>query len=156
VFTETKRFGKIEYKKSDTISMVRSILGFDSYISFLIISPEEHEPFKWLQSLEEPSLAFLMIDPLVAEPDFVVEIYPNDLAVIGASDINDISVFVFVSIPEGRPELMTANFQAPMIVNKENMNAAQLVLGDSKYGSDHSIFNELENRSTGTSVTEHE
>lgn len=156
MLTDTTRFGKIEYKKSETIKMVRGILGFDSYNSFLIVSPEEHKPFKWLQSLEEPSLAFLMIDPLVVEPDYVVEIYPNDLAVTGVSDINNISVFVFVSIPDGRPEMMTANLQAPIIIDKESMNAAQLVLGEGEYGTHRLIFEEREQRSTEPTVTEQE
>ena len=143
---ETTRFGRIEYGKSEIVTMIRGILGFDAFKYFIIVSLKGQEPFKWLQSLEDPNLAFLMIDPLYFMPNYLVDIHPNDLAILDAVNINNIIVFVFVSIPKGQPGMMSANLQAPVVINKENMKAAQMVLGDDTYNTEHSIFSELEQR----------
>ncbi len=127
MIAETSRFGKIEHGKSEIITMVRGILGFDSYLRFIIVKLKGQEPFKWLQSLEDPDLAFLIIDPLFFKPDYLVEIHPADLAVLKARNVNNIAVFVLVSIPKGQPSSMSANLQAPLVINRDNMNAAQLV-----------------------------
>ncbi|UCC78331.1 MAG: flagellar assembly protein FliW [Candidatus Zixiibacteriota bacterium] len=156
MIAETSRFGKIKHGKPEIITMVRGILGFDSYLRFIVVSLKGQEPFKWLQSLEDPDLAFLMIDPLFFKPDYIVEIHPGDLAILKTRNINNIAVFVLVSIPKGQPSLMSANLQAPLVINKDNMNAAQLVLADSNYNTEHSIFVELERRLAETSMSDHE
>ena len=66
--------------------MVRSLFGFDDRVRFIVVSLKRQEPFKWLQSLEDPDLAFLIIDPLYFKPDYVVEVNPDDLVVLKAKD----------------------------------------------------------------------
>ena len=146
MFIETGRFGKVAYKKSEIIWMVRSLLGFEDYKRYIIISIKGQEPFKWLQSLDDPNLAFLAIDPLFFMPDYVVEVNPKDIALLGARDVKHIYTLVLVTIPKGQPDKMSANLQGPVIVNSQNMQGAQLVLGDSNYATNHSIFSELENK----------
>jgi flagellar assembly factor FliW len=148
LIAETSRFGKIEYQKSEVLTMVRGILGFDEYIRFILVEQEGQEPFKWLQSLEKPELAFLIIDPLCIKKDYTVEINPVDLVALKAKNIHDIKILVLVSIPNNQPSLMSANLQAPIAINKREMKAAQLVLSESGYDTSHSIIHELEQRHT--------
>jgi len=140
---DSTRFGKIEYDKNEIISMARGLMGFDDYQRFILVSLKGQEPFKWLQSIEDSGLAFLLIDPLFFKSNYVVEINPKDLEIINAKNIDDVTVFVLVSIPKGKPEMMSANLLAPLVINKTNMKAVQFVLNESEYVPDHSIFNEL-------------
>lgn len=156
MIAETSRFGKVEYEKSEIITMTRAILGFDEYIRFIILTLKEQEPFKWLQSLEKPELAFLIIDPLYFRSDYIVEINPNDLVVLKAKNIDDITIFVLISIPRNQPALMSANLQAPIAINKKEMKAAQLVLSESGYLTDQSIFYELERRLAEASLSKND
>jgi flagellar assembly factor FliW len=146
VFIETSRFGRVNYKKSEIVWMVRGLLGFEDHERFLIVSINGQEPFKWLQSLDDPTLAFLMIDPLFFKSDYIVEVNPKDIGLLGARDVKEIIVLVLVSIPGGQPDKMSANLQGPLIINKNNMHAAQLVLGESNYGTKHFIFKEIEEK----------
>ena len=132
--------------------MVRGILGFDAFIRFIIVGMKGQEPFKWLQSLEDPDLAFLILDPHFFKPNYVIEINPKDLVILKAKKIDEIAIFVLVSIPSGQPALMSANLQAPIAINRINMNAVQLVLGESDYVTDHSIFHELEKKMAEVSM----
>jgi flagellar assembly factor FliW len=129
--------------------MVRSLLGFEEYQRFVIVSIEGQEPFKWLQSLDDPNLAFLMLDPLSFKKDYIVEVNPKDINLLGARDIKDISTFVLITIPQGEPAKMSANLQGPIIINNKNMNAAQLVLGESNYNTRFGIFKEMESTLAG-------
>ena len=149
---KTTRFGPINYEKSDIIWMVRGFLGFEELKRFVIVSISGQEPFKWYQSLEDIDVAFLMIDPLFFKPDYVVEVNPKDIHNLGAKSLKDITLFVLVTIPKGKPELMSANLQGPLAINLKNNQGAQLVLSDSAHDIAHSIFGEIEKRLTEASV----
>ncbi len=140
------RFGDVKYDNSDTIRMVRGFLGFEHLKQFIVVSLEGQEPFKWFQSIEDRNIAFLMIDPLFFKPDYVVDITPGEMAALQTSSLEDIALFVLVSIPSGRPESMSANLQGPLAINMKDSCAAQLVLSESDYSPEHSIFEEIGKR----------
>ncbi len=140
------RFGNIKYDKSDIIRMVKGFLGFEHLKQFIVVSLEGQEPFKWFQSIEDQNIAFLMIDPLFFKPDYVVDIAPREIVALQASSLEDITLFVLVTIPAGQPEKMSANLQGPLAINMKDNCAAQLVLGESNYNPMHSIFDEIEKR----------
>jgi flagellar assembly factor FliW len=146
---ETERFGKINYKKNDIITMAKGLLGFEAAYQFIVVSPEEQDPFKWLQSTDEPGLAFLIIDPLLIKPDYHIEISPKDLALLQAKSRKELITYLLVSIPEGQVEKMTANLQAPIIINKTNFQAAQLITSESGYVPQYPIFKALEQKLSG-------
>jgi flagellar assembly factor FliW len=152
VILENSRFGKVNYKKSDIVWMVRGLLGFDECKRYIIIALKGQEPFKWLQSLDDPNLAFLMIDPLFFKQDYVVEVNPKDIALLGANEPSEISIFVLVTITSGQPDKMSVNLQGPLIINKHNLHGAQLVLGESTYGTRHFIFKDLEKKMADCAV----
>jgi flagellar assembly factor FliW len=140
------RFGDVKYDDSDTIRMVREFLGFEHLKQFIVVSLEGQEPFRWFQSIEDRNIAFLMIDPLFFKPDYLVDITPGEMAALQTSSLEDIALFVLVSIPTNQPEKMTANLQGPLAINMKDNCAAQLVLSESDYSPEHSIFEEIDKR----------
>ncbi len=143
---ETARFGVLDYEKTDIIWMVRGFLGFEDLKRFVFISPKEQEPFKWYQSLENPDIAFLLIEPRFLKPDYVVDINPKDISILGAKSRDDITYFLLVTIPGGKPQMISANLKAPLAINPKNNQGAQLVLGDSGYHAAHPIFGKIDKR----------
>jgi flagellar assembly factor FliW len=152
VHIETNRFGRIDYKKNEVVWMIRGLLGFEVNKRFVFVSIDGQEPFKWLQSLDDPMLAFLVIDPLLFKPDYIVDVNPRDIALLGGRTFKDFAVFVIVTIPKGAPNRMSANLQGPLIVNKHNMHAAQLVLGDSAHETQYPMFREIEKHLAGSTA----
>jgi flagellar assembly factor FliW len=137
---ESGRFGTISYNKGDIIAMARGLLGFEGFKRFVIVSPDDQGPFRWLQSIDDPNLAFLAIDPLLIRPDFKVEISPKDLDILEAKNGKDLAMYLLVSIPKGRIEGMSANMQAPIVINRDKMVATQLIINDSGYITQYPIF----------------
>ena len=97
--------------------------------------------------IDESTLAFAAIDPFVIVPDYEIEIDDATLSSIGVSSPCDVVVFSIVTIPDdGRP--VTANLQGPVVINKKNRKALQVILGDSKWSIKHNI---IDSSSSGAS-----
>ncbi len=137
------RFGPIEVPEDKVIKMERPILGFESLRTFCMIEMEELVPFHWLQSTEDPAVAFLVFNPVLLFPDYRIEINSNEIAELDVVDVTKVETYVVVTIPED-PQRMSANLQGPILVNTENRRAKQLVLVNSRYQVRHSIFDMLE------------
>lgn len=139
---ETSKFSTIQYKESDVITFVRAILGFDDLNSYFIISRPESEPFKWLQSIDDPSVCFVIVDPMLIVKDYVVDINSHDIKQLqGDENKDNYKVYVIVTIPEGHPEQMSINLQGPIIVNIKSLKAIQFVLNNPKYDIRYSVLN---------------
>ncbi len=137
------RFGPLEVPENKVIKMERPILGFESLQTFCMIEMEELVPFHWLQSTEDPAVAFLVFNPVLLFPDYRIEINSNEIAELEVADVSKVETYVVVTIPED-PQRMSANLQGPILVNTENRRAKQLVLVNSRYQVRHSILDTLD------------
>jgi flagellar assembly factor FliW len=128
----TSRFGEVAVTADRVLHFVSPILGFEGLKNFAILDHEEESPFKWLQSMEDPNLAFVITNPTIfgIEYEFVV---PDDaVSLLGIETAEDTSVFTMVTIPEENPGKMTTNLLGPLVVNQHTQKAMQVILNDSK------------------------
>ncbi|MFZ2444737.1 MAG: flagellar assembly protein FliW [Syntrophobacteraceae bacterium] len=58
----TTRFGAIEINETELISFPWGIPGFEELKSYVLLE-YKNGPFQWLQSVEEPSVAFVVCPP---------------------------------------------------------------------------------------------
>ena len=65
----TTRFGTIEIEEKELITFPWGIPGFELLKSYVLLE-YKNGPFQWLQSVEEPSVAFV-----VCPPDFLDLVY---------------------------------------------------------------------------------
>lgn len=133
---QTLRFGTVTVQESAVITFVQPILGFESLQEFALFEHEENSPFQWLQSLEDPTLAFVVTNPtLFGHPyEFVL---PQDACdVLNLQNASDAQVLTIVTIPEENPVEMTVNLLGPIVFHNETRLAVQLILDDAKtYGT---------------------
>lgn len=137
----TKPFGEIEVDERQKISFPHGLLGFETLQSFVLLDASQ-PPFYWLQSLDEPDIAFVMIDPTVFKPDYGPDVPPEDLEEIGADGNEEPLVLTIVTIPE-QQELMTANLQGPIIVNRQTKIGRQAITRNPRWKVKHFILQEL-------------
>lgn len=129
---ETARFGPIEVDEAQLFSFPMGMLGFARNKRYAIVDHRQDSPFKWLQSVEDGELAFIVTDPLFFKPDYHVQVRRNELSVIGPAREEDLIVSVILTVPQN-PRDMTANLLAPLIFNMANRKAMQLVLTDRRF-----------------------
>ena len=69
VAIQTSRFGTIEAPEEKGISISGGLLGFPESTRYLMLDHDQDSPFKWLQSMDEGEVAFVVTDPLVLLAD---------------------------------------------------------------------------------------
>ena len=97
-------------------------------------------PFRWLQSLDEPQLAFLITDPANWVPTYAPTLCDGDAERLGLVKSAPRIVYVTVTIPAGLPNEMTLNLAGPIILDLERRIAIQLVLQDETYTTKYRVF----------------
>ncbi len=132
MIVNSTRFGPVETPEDKIITMAKPILGFEDFKQFVLIEIDEIQPFMWLQAVDEPAVAFLVVNPILVYPDYRVEINAMEIGEIKIDDVNNVETYVIVTIGENPMEI-SANLQGPIMINAENNLAKQLVLVNSEY-----------------------
>ena len=136
----TSRFGEVEVDQSRVITMTSPFLGFPESRRFFLQPHGGESPFMWLQSMEEKGLAFVVISPALLFPNYCPPIagYVKDELEVG--DDKDLDLLVILTVPKGRPQDMTANLLAPVLVNIKTRLARQILLDPTKYDPCWPVF----------------
>lgn len=135
----TTRFGELNVPENLILKMTKPVLGFEMLRRYIIVETEDFEPFKWLQSVDDPEVAFVIINPLLFFPDYTIEVNPKEIEELKVENVDDIITHAIVSIPQNYTR-MTINLQGPILINSKTRLAKQLVLVNSSYGIKHKLF----------------
>ncbi len=136
----TKRFGEMEFPEESMVRVLGGLIGLSGYENFVIIRYQDDSPFYWLQCVDDPELALVMIDPHIFKPDYDPPIPLSLNAELDVQAPGELSVFVIVTIPAGDPGAMTANLLGPVAVNPRSRRAKQLVLDDRLYSHRYRVI----------------
>jgi len=98
---QSKRFGPQEIDENQIIEFSEGIIGFKQFKQYVILPEPNFDIFVWLQSLQNPQLAFVLMNPLLIRPDYTLRLTPNEqkeLAKFGGAgrdlcDCNDSAEF---------------------------------------------------------------
>lgn len=136
---KSTRLGELEITDSQRIQFPHALPGFPEEREFAILPYQPDSPFAFLQSLNEPDLTFVIIEPFAFFPDYSFELDDTITAELGIDDDNKPKIFNIVRIPD-KAEEMTANLLAPILVNVKTRQAIQIVLEKSPYTVRHRLF----------------
>jgi len=142
VIIKTGRFGQLGIEEDEIISMPQGILGFPEYKRFCLVDPGDDTLILWLQSLENPEIAFPVLEPKIFKSDYSARLSAVELRELKLENINQSAIFTISTIPEDVTQ-MTANLKAPLIINLKGQIAKQVVLQENEYTIKHSMFKEL-------------
>lgn len=141
----TSRFGNIEIDEKEIIVFEEGLLGFAGYHRYVILNTDEKSPFRWLQCVDDGTLAFVVTEPLNFMFDYDIEISDSDAGFIDLKRAEDAVLYVIVSIPEN-PKNMTANLQGPLVVNAANRRCRQIISNNAAHSTRVNILKEMEKR----------
>lgn len=134
---QTSRFGPLEVDETRLIRFPKGILGFPEQTEYALIQTAEDSGFYWLQAVTRPELAFVVCDPRLFVPDYVVPVKLEDLSQIGLTDPSAAQVFTIVNKVDS---MLTGNLQGPLVINVETREGKQLVLSDRRYSTRHPLM----------------
>ena len=137
---ETAKFGNIEVDESRIFDFVLPIIGFNELSKYIIVEPNKETLFKWLQSVEEPNLAFPIISVASLDYDYSIDISDDVIQSLEINNAESLLVMNVTSIPQDNPKGTTINLLAPLIFNLDNQKAGQIVLSGSGYDISYPMF----------------
>ncbi|MFH0810009.1 MAG: flagellar assembly protein FliW [Pseudomonadota bacterium] len=137
---ETKGAGTVKVSEDSIITMPRGMIGFPSHTRFVLLPHRGDSPFLWLQSLEDPGLAWVTMNPLLLRADYKIRVCEAELDGIGPIRPRQLRVLAVVNIPAGAPETATVNLAGPIVINEEKRLAKQMVLKQGTYSHCQPLF----------------
>ena len=139
---KTTRFGEIEVKDEDSIELPSGLIGFPELKNYVLLDHDKESPFKWLQSLNDGAIAFVLLNPLLFKPDYVVEVSEAEVADLELKSDDDAVISTIITMPSN-PQHMTANLKAPLIFNLANRRGKQIILSTTEYTTRHNVMEEV-------------
>jgi len=129
----TKYFSTMQYTEDEVIYFKDGIFGFQDFKKYVLIRFEnKNDSLICLQSIDEPNIAFVMINPYKFLEDYNVSLYDEDYKELEISDSDSILVYNICVVNDSVLE-STANLKCPIVVNSQKRLAKQVILEDSSY-----------------------
>lgn len=131
---QTIRFGEIEIQPEQIITFPKGIPSFEEYkqLALLPVEDNEENPFFFLQSTEEQSLCFFLIDTFTFFTDYNVELDEPTIKDLEIVSPEDILIFTMVTA-KGSLKEATTNLKGPIIINLKKKLGKQILLDKGDY-----------------------
>ena len=136
----TARFGEIEVVEERIFNFVLPIIGFNELKRFVIVDANKDSFFKWLQSVEDPELAFPIVSVFSMNIDYTIDLQDSVVEALNIENVESVLVMNIASIPQDNPQGTTLNLLAPLIFNLESQKAGQVILSGSGYDISFPLF----------------
>ena len=137
---ETVRFGTIEVDDERIFEFVMPIIGFNELSKFVILDLNKESFFKWLQSVDDPTLAFPIVSVFSMNVDYSIDLPDNVIELLKIKNVESLLVMNIASIPQDNPRGSTINLLAPIIFNLDEKLAGQVILSGSGYDISFPLF----------------
>ena len=141
---DTRVFGEIDIEDEKSIFFEQGIIGFPNLQNFALIYNSEKEKkgaMSWLQSLDEPTFALPVMDPLTMCPDYNPQVEDELLKPLGELTEDNLFVLVTVTVPQNIEEI-AINLKAPIVINSVTRRAGQVIVEDD-YPVKYKIYDKI-------------
>lgn len=125
------RFGEIEYDPETTLVFPEGLIGFEDLRHFVVMPNEKEGPLFWIQSVDDPQVAFVLTDPANFYYDYLVVPDNREREKLGIEADDDCLTATVVTVPPDRK--ITLNLAAPILFAPKTNRALQVVLEGTKF-----------------------
>ena len=129
---QTTRFGSVSVDPEHVMTFPQGLLGIGEggAARFALLQSEDWGPFYWLQSADDPAIAFLVVDPALFFKDYQVLIREETQADLDLADAKDGQIMV---ICNRAGDWLTGNLLGPLVINTRTRLGQQIVLTEKKW-----------------------
>ena len=129
----TERFGDLDVAADRVLDFPDGLPGFAEAHGFVLVDVKDNEVFFWLQSTEDPALAFLCAIPWPFFPEYAPEVPDDDQSALELESAEDAMVLTILTVHREEGNLITANLLGPVVVNQRTRMGRQVVLFGDEY-----------------------
>ena len=126
---------------SAILQLPEGMLGFSRLTRYVLVDDERIRPLLWLQSLDDASLAFPVVDPRLVDPEYFRLLPTGELGRLQIRSRSELLMLV-VAILRPAPEQSSVNLKAPVLINHRTMVGRQIILEEPR-AEIRAIFPEL-------------
>ena len=127
------RFGEIEYDPANVLHFPEGVIGFEELRDFVVMPNQKEGPLFWIQSVEDPQVAFVLSDPTNFFLDYKVVPDSRERTKLGIAAEDEVYNLVVVTVHRDRT--ITFNLQAPILYAPKENRALQVILDNGQYQS---------------------
>jgi len=125
------RFGEIEYDPANLLHFPAGMIGFPTLHDFVVMPNKKQGPLFWIQSVEEPQIAFVLTDPTNFFLDYHVVPDETEKASLHLGPEDNSFVLSVVTVPPD--QRISINLAAPILYAPSTNRAVQVILEDTEY-----------------------
>ncbi len=145
VVVHSSRFGDLTVPADSIIDIPSGLIGFPKHHKFVML--EHKPPFSWLHSVEDPNLAFVVVDGFQFGESYQVKPpYGNKDCDLQEGD--EYAILVLITVRPD-PKQTTANLKAPVFVNIRTKKGVQMIFDDPRYSTRFPLWAEQEENKDG-------
>lgn len=138
------RLGNIEYTDNAVTTFPNGLFGFEHLRKFLFIEDDrENAIFNYLQSIDEPDLVFILVQPSLVVENYELVVKKEEIGKIYQQE--QTVDFAIVTIPEDKKKT-SINLLGPIFINFEKGLGIQVISENENYTTKHFINEEIEKK----------
>lgn len=133
MITINTRFGEVEYDPANLLHFPAGMIGFPTLHDFIVMPNKKEGPLFWIQSVDEPAIAFVLTDPSNFFLDYKVTPEESEKNSLKITDDDDCYILSVVTVPQDQK--ITLNLAAPILFSPKTNRAIQVILENTEYKS---------------------
>lgn len=127
---ETFLFGSVEVNPESVITFPNGLVAFENSKQFMLAHEEVNgEPASFtLQSIEDPSLAFQIVDPTALGFHYELALTDIESTLLQSPASEEVAVMLILFRQEGDKPTISPNLRAPLVINTKARVGLQKVM----------------------------
>ena len=117
----------------------KGILGFEELKEYTLTEIENSTVFKEISSIDEENIGFILISPFEIDSTYDIKIDDSTVEELELESPEDVFLYSIVTLTDSI-ENSTVNLRAPIVINRKNNLARQIVLQDESYEIKHPLM----------------
>ncbi|MEN8189420.1 MAG: flagellar assembly protein FliW [Thermodesulfobacteriota bacterium] len=127
------RFGEVEYDPGNLLHFPAGMIGFPTLHNFVVMPNKKTGPLFWIQSVDDPDIAFVLTDPTNFFLTYKVVPDEAEKSHLRIDSKDDCFILSVVTVPPDKK--ITLNLQAPILYSPKTNRAMQVILEENGYST---------------------
>ncbi len=127
------RFGEVEYNPDNLLHFPTGLIGLPNLHDFIVMPNKRQGPLFWIQSVDDPDIAFVLTDPTNFFLDYNLQPEESERSSLHIDEQDECFILSVVTVPPDQK--ITLNLAAPIFFAPKSNRAIQIILEGSNYSS---------------------
>lgn len=129
--TINTRFGEVEYDPENLLHFPAGLIGLPNLRYFIVMPNKKQGPLFWIQSVDDPDIAFVLTDPTNFFLDY--QLVPEDPERQSLHLENGDECYILSVVTVPADQKITLNLAAPILFAPKTNRAIQVIMENSPY-----------------------